>query len=144
MKSISALSHTIPANPPLATTLLSSVSSDGFINLYDLTPVFENTDQAEENKLEPVGRYDTKGSRLTCCFLADGRKDRVLSGTENGQSSAPVNAPDANDVADMDDAEDDDDEDGDMYDSTQEQEEEDEDEDEQEIEDEDEEEAEYE
>lgn len=148
VKSISALSHTIPANPPLATTLLTSVSSDGFINLYDLAQIFENTDLAEENNLEPVGRYDTKGSRLTCCFLADGRKDRVLSVAQSGASSAtaaaPAEAPKADDIADMDDAEDEDDEDEDMYDSTQEQEGEDEDEDEEELQEEDEDEAEYE
>ena len=129
------------------------MSSDGFINLYDLAQVFENTDLAEENNLEPVGRYDTKGSRLTCCFLADGRKGRLLSGAQKGSAdaasaTAPVEAPKAEDIADMDDAEDEDDEDEDMYDSAQEggededDEEEDEEEEEEEVEDEDE--AEYE
>ena len=149
VKSISALSHTIPANPPLATTLLTSVSSDGFINLYDLAQIFENTDLAEENNLEPVGRYDTKGSRLTCCFLADGRKERVLGesqGNGSGKAAAPVEPPKADDIADMDDAEDEEDEDEDMYDSANEGEddEEEEDEDEEELEEEDEDEAEYE
>lgn len=128
---------------------MTSVSSDGFINLYDLAQIFENTDLAEENNLEPVGRYDTKGSRLTCCFLADGRKGRVLSGTQSGgattapaAAASPTEAPKPDDIADMDDAEDEDDEDEDMYDSAQEDEGEDEEEDEEELEDEDE--AEYE
>lgn len=129
IKSISAISHTIPANPPLATTLLSTASSDGFINLYDLTQVFAETDKAEKNTIEAVGRYDTKGSRLTCVFLADGRKERVevRDGDMDGKG--------AEEVADEDDAADEE-EDEDMYDSTQEAEAEEEDEDEDEDEDE--------
>jgi protein MAK11 len=134
IKSISAISHTIPANPPLATTLLSTASSDGFINLYDLTQVFAETDKAEENTIEAVGRYDTKGSRLTCVFLADGRKERV----EEAEEAQNGNGKGAEEVADEDDAADEDDEDEDMYDSAQEAEEEDEMEDEEDEEDEDE------
>lgn len=143
MKSISALAHTIPANPPLKTTLLSSVSSDGLINVYDLAQVFENTAAAEENKLDPVGSYNTKGSRLTCCFLADGRKERIASEV-SGKASATTAADGPEEAADLDDAEDDEDDAAEgMYDSAQE-EDEDEEEDELEEEEEDEEEAEYE
>lgn len=139
VKSISAISHTIPANPPLATTLLTTASSDGFINLYDLTQVFGATDKAEENTIEPVGRYDTKGSRLTCAFLADGRRERVVE----GETAAEFNgtAVNAEEAADEDDAADESD-DEDMYDSAQE--EGDDEELEEEEEEEDEEEAEYE
>jgi protein MAK11 len=117
IKSISAISHTIPADPPLATTLLTTASSDGFINLYDLSQVFGATEKAEENTIEAVGRYDTKGSRLTCCFLADGRRERVVEGQVSNGSGA-VNAEEAADVEDA--ADEDDDED--MYDSAQEEE----------------------
>lgn len=160
VKSISALSHTIPADPPLATTLLSSASSDGFIRVFDLAQVFENTDKAEDNTIEAVGSYDTKGTRLTCCFLADGRKERVVHASSAGSKTAGTGpAPasggssmKADDIADMDDADDiGDEDDDDMYDSAQEQdgeeeeeEEEGEEEDEDEMEEEDEDEGEYE
>lgn len=128
------MAHTIPADPPLTTTLLSSVSSDGLINLYDLAQVFEHTDKGEENKLDPVGSYDTKGSRLTCCFLADGRKERLAhASVTNGKAKpaggrptlAATDATAADDIADMDDAEDEEDDAEGMYDSAQEEDEED-------------------
>jgi len=143
IKSISAISHTIPADPPLATTLLTTASSDGFINLYDLSQVFGATEKAEENTIEAVGRYDTKGSRLTCCFLADGRRERVVEGGQVSNGNGAANAEEAADVEDA--ADEDDDED--MYDSAQEEEVENEDieeEGEEEEEDEEEDEGEYE
>ena len=108
------------------------------MNLYDLSQVFGATEKAEENTIEAVGRYDTKGSRLTCCFLADGRREKVVQA--QASLAAPVNAEEA---ADEEDAADEDD-DEDMYDSAQEQEDEEEEEEEEEEEDEEEEEGEYE
>jgi protein MAK11 len=144
VKSISAISHTIPANPPLATTLLTTASSDGFVNLYDLTQVFGATDKAEENAIEPVGRYDTKGSRLTCVFLADGRRERVVEGVTASEANGAPAAVNAEEAADEDDAADESG-DEDMYDSAQEEGDEEElEEEEEEEEEEDEEEAEYE
>jgi protein MAK11 len=97
--------------------------------LYDLSQVFGATEKAEENTIEAVGRYDTKGSRLTCCFLADGRRERVVEGQVSNGSGA-VNAEEAADVEDA--ADEDDDED--MYDSAQEEGEEEEGEEEEEEE----------
>lgn len=64
--------------------LLSTVSSDGWINIYDLAHlVHASRSEASAGKPlgnvhKPVASYDTKGSRLTCCFLADGRKGGVV------------------------------------------------------------------
>lgn len=65
IKSISALPFPAPEGP---TTLLTTVSSDGFINLYDL----RDMPATPETELTPVTRYDTKGSRLTTVFIAEG------------------------------------------------------------------------
>ncbi|KAI0251415.1 WD40-repeat-containing domain protein [Lactifluus subvellereus] len=67
----------LSTSPLHSTTILSTVSSDGTINVYDLsllpppTPT-ETTDIAE---ISPVVTYDSKGSRLTCVTLADGDVD---------------------------------------------------------------------
>lgn len=55
------------------TILLTTVSSDGLINVYDLCAATIDTEKREENKVEPVASYDTKGTRLTCVYLADGQ-----------------------------------------------------------------------
>lgn len=66
----------IPSRP--STTILTTVSSDGNIHLYDLfaLPSSSASSHAVEYKdlpqIEPVAIYDTKGSRLTCVTLADG------------------------------------------------------------------------
>lgn len=65
IKSLSALLFPAPEGP---TTLLTTVSSDGFINLYDL----RGMPATPETELTPVTSYDTKGSRLTTVFIADG------------------------------------------------------------------------
>lgn len=65
IKSISALPFPAPEGP---TTLLTTVSSDGFINLYDL----RDMPATPETELTPVTSYDTKGSRLTTVFIAEG------------------------------------------------------------------------
>ncbi|ODO01927.1 protein MAK11 [Cryptococcus wingfieldii CBS 7118] len=72
---ISSLPFTVPTpSGPRPTVLLSSVSSDGFINLYDLAQTLDKEEDGEENKIEPSAKYDTKGTRLTCVFLADGQE----------------------------------------------------------------------
>jgi len=49
------------------------------------------TDQ-EVKEISPVGSYDTKGSRLTCVYMAQGRKGVAITtsatnGNVNGQSA---------------------------------------------------------
>lgn len=55
------------------TIILTTVSSDGLINIYDLCAATADREKGEENKVEPVASYDTKGTRLTCVYLADGQ-----------------------------------------------------------------------
>jgi len=78
VKALDTIRIALPSTSPLhSTTILSTVSSDGTINVYDLsllpspTPT-ETTDIAE---ISPVVTYDSKGSRLTCVTLADGDVD---------------------------------------------------------------------
>ena len=76
VKSISALPFSTPRtsqSPANYTVLLTSVSSDGHVNLYDLDAV--HPIGAPKEVIQPIASYDTKGTRLTCVFLADGRAD---------------------------------------------------------------------
>ncbi|KAL7417450.1 WD40-repeat-containing domain protein [Mrakia frigida] len=58
--------------------LLSTISSDGFINLYDLTllpPTPSSTTAVTPVPVQlPQGQYDTKGTRLTCLTMAEGER----------------------------------------------------------------------
>ena len=54
---------------------MSTVSSDGWIRLFDLGTLNSLQSTASSKnvpQLEAIASYDTKGSRLTCCTLADG------------------------------------------------------------------------
>ena len=57
------------SNPPL--TLLSSVSSDGIINIWNLNKVLPCSYKEGDNTISnsPLTTYDTK-SRLTCVVLS--------------------------------------------------------------------------
>lgn len=71
--------------------LISSISSDGFVNLYDLTllpptPATASPQTSDSNPNTsaaqtlavpvqlPQGQYDTKGTRLTCVTMAEGER----------------------------------------------------------------------
>ena len=73
IKSISTLPFEVPTptGSPRRCVLLTSVSSDGLINVYDLTALKANEAEAET---KAIATCDTKGSRLTCVFLADGKQ----------------------------------------------------------------------
>lgn len=47
--------------------LASTISSDGFVRVFDLTPLLSGTDVDE---VESIAAYDTKHSRLTCLAVA--------------------------------------------------------------------------
>lgn len=75
MKAVDTLEIAIPAatiDSRTSTTVVSTISSDGKIRLYDLAVVPTAGQSAEIPDIEPVAEYDTKGSRLTCMSLADG------------------------------------------------------------------------
>ena len=54
---------------------MCTISSDGWIRIFDLG-VLDAIDESDVGKnartLEAIAAYDTNGSRLTCCTLADG------------------------------------------------------------------------
>lgn len=58
---------------PHSTTIVSTVSSDGKINVYDLGHLHEfNAGKISIQEIQPVATYDTKGTRLTCVTLGEG------------------------------------------------------------------------
>ncbi|KAJ8079558.1 Protein mak11 [Marasmius tenuissimus] len=73
IKAIETLSVSIPprdenSTPPKSTVIVSTVSSDGMIHVYDLAGL--PADRKEVVELSPAAQYDTKGTRLTCVTLA--------------------------------------------------------------------------
>lgn len=94
VKAISSLPFLAPTSTGdvRKTIILTTVSSDGLINVYDLCAATADSEKGEENKVEPVASYDTKGTRLTCVYLADGQdgtkeikvKEEEVSESEDG------------------------------------------------------------
>ena len=77
MKAVDTLKISLPSNPDSrsSTTIVTTISSDGKIRLYDLVslpPASSTSPNQEKVQIEPITEYDTKGSRLTCLTLADG------------------------------------------------------------------------
>ena len=63
-------SHGLESKLPY-TTIICTISSDGFIRIFDLSALSETSD-SKPVVLTSIAEYDTKGSRLTCCTLEDG------------------------------------------------------------------------
>jgi len=77
VKAIDAIRIAVPFTRRDSTTILSTVSSDGTVNVYDLSllpPPSPTPTQAPSDipDISPVVTYDSKGSRLTCVTLAEG------------------------------------------------------------------------
>lgn len=62
-----------------STTIISTVSSDGLINVYDVASVPEGNHSTEVAQIDPITSYDTKGTRLTCVTLADNLTDKITA-----------------------------------------------------------------
>ncbi|KAL5492334.1 MAK11 [Sanghuangporus weigelae] len=104
------------------TTIMSTVSSDGWVRIFDLgtlDSIGSTTASKGVIQLEAIASYDTKGSRLTCCTLADGetpvqsvtRKRKHEDGDESDadtedRNDVPEENEDMNGVADEDEWED--------------------------------------
>lgn len=76
-----------PYERPQSRTYATTISSDGFVRIYDLDEFVEKTllkNQVDDECviLEPIARFDTNGSRLTCLTLANG--EMVGSGIKAG------------------------------------------------------------
>jgi protein MAK11 len=110
---IDFLEVALPTSETSSTIVLTTVSSDGFINLYDLADVQVAITATENNQeggveVEPIGNFDTDKSRLTCVCaigLVDRGGDAGKAGGEDGNGSE-------DEEDDEDDEEDDEDEDG--------------------------------
>lgn len=84
-----------------STTILVTVSSDGFINLYDVAAVPKLSEKSDPvQTFEPLTSYDSKGTRLTCVTLGDGdiegapsvgdgkrKRDASEEGDDNGSEN---------------------------------------------------------
>lgn len=77
VKAIDTIRIALPSTRGDSTTILSSVSSDGTINVYDLSllPHPAPTESSDIPEISPVATYDSKGSRLTCVTLAESEVD---------------------------------------------------------------------
>ncbi|KAH9987501.1 WD40-repeat-containing domain protein [Russula vinacea] len=77
VKAIDTIRIALPSTRGDSTTILSSVSSDGTINVYDLSllPHPAPTESSDILEISPVATYDSKGSRLTCVTLAESEVD---------------------------------------------------------------------
>ncbi|KDQ61940.1 hypothetical protein JAAARDRAFT_31433 [Jaapia argillacea MUCL 33604] len=90
VKAIATLTISLPGPTLSTTTILSTISSDGKVFVYNLTSLTASlaTKTKEVVQIEPDGEYDTKGSRLTCLTLADG--EAVHSGSGSGEKRKRV------------------------------------------------------
>lgn len=114
----------------LSTTLVCTVSSDGFINIYDLASVPLSSTQKTE--IEPLVSYDSKGTRLTCVTFADGTMESVdelsIGGKrkldENDDGHADEDGESESDDSEIGDDDDDDEEEEELQNEEEEEEEE--------------------
>lgn len=87
MKAVDTLNVLLPNKT--ATTLVATISSDGKARVYDLARVHKPAPGSKVQAIEPVGEYDSNGSRLVCLALVDSvEKDDVLGKrklSDNGQ-----------------------------------------------------------
>ena len=68
MKAVDTLEVSLPNRA--TTTLVATISSDGKARVYDLARVPKSVQNSVET-IEPVGEYDSDGSRLVCLALVD-------------------------------------------------------------------------
>jgi len=76
VKAISVLRLRLPDDDAkVVKTLFSTVSSDGKINVHDLSHAFTSASSdvavSAADAIQPIASYDTKGSRLVCCTMAE-------------------------------------------------------------------------
>jgi protein MAK11 len=84
VKAFDVLSVALPSTPESEsthTTIISTISSDGFIRIFDLSALPPSSSSSAVTMLTSIAEYDTKGSRLTCCTLADGEAPPSASTT---------------------------------------------------------------
>ena len=101
VKAVDTLKVSLPNQTP--TTLVATISSDGKARVYDLAQVPRPVPKSEVVTIEPVGEYDSDGSRLVCLALVDsdeveeegsvvGKRKRGEDDQEEGEGGE-VNGP---------------------------------------------------
>ncbi|EKM81619.1 hypothetical protein AGABI1DRAFT_69942, partial [Agaricus bisporus var. burnettii JB137-S8] len=91
VKAIQTLKIALPVDSGRkSTTVVTTVSSDGKIRLYDMNSVPETKETVAE--IKPVAEYDTKGTRLTCVTIADGDDTKPLNGKRKHDEDADVDS----------------------------------------------------
>ncbi|KAM0750385.1 WD40 repeat-like protein [Meredithblackwellia eburnea MCA 4105] len=86
VKMLDILEVAYPTTTPSSTLVLTSISTDGKINLYDLSSLPSSLGTGHE--IEPIASHDTDGSRLTCVFavgMVGGAKTKKAS--EDGEAA---------------------------------------------------------
>lgn len=80
VKAIQTLDIALPEScGRTSTTIVSTVSSDGLIHVYDVASVPGGSQSTEVARIDPIASYDTKGTRLTCVTLADNFSDKIAA-----------------------------------------------------------------
>lgn len=69
VKAVDTLDVSLPNGS--TTTLVATISSDGKARVYDLAQVPKPVPDSKVEAIEPVGEYDSDGSRLVCLALVD-------------------------------------------------------------------------
>ncbi|KAF9779283.1 WD40 repeat-like protein [Thelephora terrestris] len=69
VKAIDTLEVSLPDQT--TTTVVATISSDGKARVYDLAQVPKPVSSSKVEIIEPVGEYDSNGSRLVCLALVD-------------------------------------------------------------------------
>ncbi len=76
MKAVEIITVALPSSasstPKSSTTLACTISSDGWVRIFDLGSLLTSSNLDAAVELQAIGEYDTKGSRLTCLAVADG------------------------------------------------------------------------
>lgn len=91
VKAVETLAIALPripdvSNAPSSTTLVSTISSDGKIRIFDLATLPAGIPSSgDKPQLSALVEYDTKGSRLTCMAFADGEDASVAVPAANGK-----------------------------------------------------------
>lgn len=82
VKAVETLAIALPhfVSDRQSTTVVSTISSDGKIHLYDMAALPSSSN--EKAVLQPVAEYDTKGTRLTCLAMADGEVTKTAVNTK--------------------------------------------------------------
>ena len=87
MKAVDTLDVSLPDQS--TTTVVATVSSDGKARVYDLARVPKPVPGSKVETIEPVGEYDSNGSRLVCLALVDSagveEEDTVIGKRKRGE-----------------------------------------------------------